>query len=177
MRVLIGRKVNWFLKLFAITGPIDDCNAEEKLFWETILYEFTGLLSKLLLASNQCDSVISNTKHGNHKRPLRKEMISAKKRRKFSTITSTIMSLEYVLINCWIAPTEAKHPLSSKRQALSNSLKATPVQISFCLSCNQREGHFHESYERQTPGHCRKRQVLPIQWYFKVSRIYSKKAV
>jgi len=60
------------------------------------------------------------------------------------------MSLEYILINCRIALTEVKHPLFGKRQALSNSLNAAPVHLSFCLSCNQREGHFHESYERQT---------------------------
>ena len=60
------------------------------------------------------------------------------------------MSLEYILINWRIALTEVKHPLLGKRQALSNSLNAAPVHISFCLSCNQRGGHFHESYERQT---------------------------
>lgn len=89
------------------------------------------MLSKILLTSNQCDSVISNTKQENHKRPLLKEMISAKNGKTFSTIMSTIMSLEYILINWRIALSEVKHPLLGKRQALSNSLNAALVHISF----------------------------------------------
>ena len=86
------------------------------------------------LKFNECDSVISNTKQGNFKRPLHKEIclnISAKKF-PYVPLYYYIHGVHLDKPSEGYALTEAKHRFSGKRRALSNPLKGISVQIIFC---------------------------------------------
>ena len=140
MHVLISRKIEWFLKLFAITCRIDACNTEDKP-WSLYLYchflhyccsmkakdhifnGFPGFWSKLFLAFTE-HLIISNTKQRKFK-TIAQGNCHNKNGKMFPCcpVYYYFHGLQLDKLSEY-ALTEVKHRFSGKRRVLSTSLQA-----------------------------------------------------
>ena len=124
--------------------------------------------------SNQRDSLTSNTKQGNFKRPLPQGNCLNKNGKMFPCcpVCYYIHTVHLDKLSQY-ALTEVKHRFSNSfSKTRSNSLKPVSVQIIFCHSCSQRNRSKTRELSQNKDIFMilrqrkhRKHHILPVQWY------------